>query len=272
MRLQGKVVLITGAAGGIGRGIVEVLAPEGAKFCLADIETSQSGENQFKNKHLGQYTKAKAFAEELKARGIDAIAVECDVTKYDTVVKMVEQTVATFGRIDVFVNSAGVTTEACMADEITEEAWDNVMTTNAKGTFLTNKAVVKQLRNQGGGKIINIASIAGKTGSQMNAHYGASKAAVINWTNTLAVETSKEDITVNCICPGIIPTQMWVLLGRQLAGPDGDINEPRQMAVDATSPMGVDIRVEDIGEAVLFLAISDRVTRQAISVDGGATY
>ena len=272
MRLKDKVVLITGGAGGIGRGVVETLAREGAKISIAEAEIVSSAENQFKSQNIGQFTAAKVYVEELKARGVDAMAVNCDVTDYQMVVGMVKETVAAFGRIDIFINCAGVTTETCPADDITSEAWDNVMTVNAKGTFLTNKAVVKQLRKQRGGKIINFASITGKVGGQFLAHYAASKGAVIAWTNSLAQETAKEHITVNCICPGIVSTQMWKLIGRQLAGSEGDPEEARRLVVETTVPMGVDILPEDLGEAVLFLALSDRVTRQAINVDGGVSF
>jgi len=272
MRLQEKTILITGGAGGIGRGIVEVLVREGAKICIAEAEVVSSAENQFKNKHIGQFSAAKVYVEELHARGVEAMALECDVTDYAMIVSAVEKTVAAFGRIDIFVNVAGVTTEISAADDLSTEAWDNVMNVNTKGTYLTNKAVVKQMREQGGGKIINFASIAGISGGQMTANYAASKGAVIAWTRSLALETARENITVNCICPGIVATQMWKLLGEQIAGPGGDINEPRRMAVEAICPMGVDILPEDLGEAVLYLALSDRVTRQTICVDGGATY
>jgi meso-butanediol dehydrogenase / (S,S)-butanediol dehydrogenase / diacetyl reductase len=270
-QLKGKVVLVTGGAGGIGRGLVEAVVREGARVGIAEAETVSSAQNQFGSTHLGGFTRAKAFAEDLKAQGVDALAVEADVTDWEMVERMVKETKAHFGRIDIFINAAGITTEVFPTDQISIEAWDNVMNVNAKGTFLTNKAIIPVLREQGGGKIINISSITGKTGGQFLAHYAASKGAVLAFSNSLAQALAQENITVNCICPGIVATQMWKLIGNQLAG-GGDADAARRNVIEMTVPMKVEITPEDLGKAVIFLCVSDHVTRQSICVDGGVAY
>jgi len=186
---------------------------------------------------------------------------------------MVKKAVETYGRVDVLVNVAGVITAGGAVGDLREDDWDIVMAVNAKGTFLTNKAILPQFRKQKKGKIINFSSIAGKVGSQFLSHYAASKGAVLAFSNTLAQEVARENITVNCICPGIVPTQMWKLVGAAFGGGPGEVAEEfRKNVVDMTVPMGVDITPEDLAEAVIFLAVSDHVTRQSINVDGGSAF
>lgn len=196
--MAGKVALVTGGGTGIGRGIALGFARAGMKLALAGLETAPSADNQYLTAHLGGYSAAEAVAAEI---GGGAFAIDADVADTASVDAMFAQTVERFGRVDVAVNAAGVITARPIA-EMSEAEWDNIMDVKAKGTFLVNRAAVIRMRAQGcGGRIINIASIAGKFGSATLTHYCASKFAVVGFTNALAKEVAREGITVNCICP-----------------------------------------------------------------------
>jgi len=270
-KLEGKVVLVTGGGSGIGKGIVDIFAREGASLAVVGAEKVESACNQYGTKELGGYSAAKEVAEALEKHGVQAIAIEADVTKWDDVKKMIDKTVETFGRIDILVNNAGVIT-AQTVEDMSEEEWDNIMDSNTKSVFLGCKAVIPQMKEQGGGKIINVASVAGKRGAPKLAHYSASKFAVVGFTNSLAKELAREGITVNAICPGIIATQMWKLLRKTWAEPQESEEESYERNVDRRIPQGIDQTPEDMGEAALFLALSDHVSGQAINVDGGMQF
>jgi meso-butanediol dehydrogenase/(S,S)-butanediol dehydrogenase/diacetyl reductase len=182
---------------------------------------------------------------------------------------MVESIVETYGQLDILVNNAGAITSQAVED-MSEAEWDNIMNTNIKSVFLGCKAVIPQMKQQGYGRIINIASIAGKIGAPSLAHYCASKFAVVGFTNSLAKALAKEGITVNAICPGIVPTQMWSCLTEAYAEPGESKGETYKRNVELLIPQGVDQTPEDMGEAALFLALSGHITGQAINVCGGA--
>jgi len=267
-KLEGKVALVTGGGGGIGKGIVNVFAREGAKLAITGADKVDSAFNQYKTKEIKGYIAAKKVVEELKEQNVQAIAIEADVTKWVDVKNMVGSTVETYGRLDILVNNAGVITAQAVED-MSEEEWDNIMNTNIKSVFLGCKAVISQMRKQGYGRIINIASGAGKVGYPDLAHYCASKFAVVGFTNSLAKALAKEGITVNAICPGIVPTQMWTCLSQAHAKPGESEEESYKRSVEKLIPQGVDQTPEDMGEAALFLALSGHMTGQAISICGG---
>jgi meso-butanediol dehydrogenase/(S,S)-butanediol dehydrogenase/diacetyl reductase len=269
MRLQGKVALVTGGGTGIGKGVAKRLAQEGAVLAIGGVEVLSSAFNQNGAKNVGGFTAAKELVNSLSEECVNAIAIECDVTNKGQVESMISETAAHFGRLDLVVHCAGVITAKKVAD-LTEEDWDSIMTTNAKGTFLVNQAAAAQMKKQGGGKIINFSSIAGKTGYAGMAHYSASKFAVIGFTQALAKELIREHITVNAVCPGIVGTQMWKMLAKEFALPGETEEHSYQRNVNAMIPQGEPQTAEDMAEAVVFLAVSDHVTGQAISVDGGA--
>ena len=176
-----------------------------------------------------------------------------------------------FGRVDIVVNAAGVITARPIA-EMSEAEWDNIMDVNAKGTFLVNRAAVIRMRAQGGGgRIINVASIAGKFGSATLSHYCASKFAVVGFTNALAKEVAREGITVNCICPGIVGTQMWTLLNDAFAEPGETPEQAYERAIERLVPQGIPQTEEDMAALALYLADAPHVTGQAINLDGGAS-
>ncbi|MCM0760827.1 SDR family NAD(P)-dependent oxidoreductase [Sporomusa sphaeroides DSM 2875] len=270
MLLKGKVALVTGGGTGIGKGVVEALAREGARIVIAAADFVESAANQYGSKNIGGYTAAKKLAAELQANGTEAIAVEANITKVADAGQMVKATVERFGRLDILINAAGLITCKQVAD-LTEADWDAVVDTNAKGTFITNQAVIAQMKQQGGGRIINFSSIAGKTGYPGLAHYCASKFAVIGFTNALAKELVRDNITVNAIAPGIVATEMWVNLRKAWANPGESEEESYQRNVQAMIPQGVDQTPEDMAKAVLFFIDSPHVTGQTLNVDGGCS-
>ena len=265
--VAGKVALITGGGTGIGKGIALLFGREGMKLALNGLEHAPTADNQYETKHIGGYSAAQAVAGEI---GGDAIAIDADVADAAAVEAMFAQTVERFGRVDVVVNAAGVIT-ARPIEEMSEAEWDNIMDVNAKGTFLVNKAAVIQMRAQGeGGRIINISSVAGKFGTATLSHYCASKFAVVGFSNALAKEVAREGITVNCICPGIVGTQMWTLLNDAFAEPGETPEQVYARAIERFIPQGIPQTEEDMAELALYLVRAPHVTGQAINLDGGA--
>ena len=264
--VAGKVALITGGGIGIGKGIALRLAREEMKVALAGLEHAPSAANHYGSARIGGYTAAQTVAAEI---GRDAIAVEADVADGAAVDAMFAQTVERFGRVDVVVNAAGTIVTRPIA-EINEAEWDDIMGVNAKGTFLVNRAAVIQMRAQGGGgRIINIASIAGRAGYHNLTHYCASKFAVVGFTNALAKEVAREDITVNCICPGVVGTQMWTHLSETQMEPGETLDQAFSRIVEGFVPQGVPQTAEDMAALALYLVSAPHVTGQAINVDGG---
>ena len=263
---SGKVALVTGGGTGIGKGIAKRFAEAGMKLSLAGLELARSDANQYRGRQLGGYSAAQEVA---LAIGNAAFAIDADVSDPAAVEAMMAQTIERFGRVDMGVHAAGVIT-ACPIAHMTEEVWDNIMDVNAKGTFLVNKAAVIQMRAQGGGgRIINISSVAGKFGTAPLTHYCASKFAVIGFTNALAKEVAREGITVNCICPGIVGTQMWTLLNDAFATPGESPEEAYARAIDHFVPQGEAQSEEDMAEMALYLVGAPHVTGHAFNVDGG---
>lgn len=262
-RLEGKVAIVTGAGSGIGRGIALAFAKEGAKVAVNDEHGDE----------------ATAVAEEVRAQGKEALAVEGDVSRNDHVEEMVRRALAAFGRIDVLVNNAGVCGEhvGTPLSDLTEEDWDRTYEVNLKAHFLTCRAVMPHMIEQKSGKIVNISSIAGKTGEPVIPHYSASKAGVVNFTQALARELAPHRINVNAVCPGLIWTPLWERMAKVVAEKAGLPSgvEPRAVfdgAVQQTILMKTEQTAEDIAMTVVFLASneSDQITGQAINVDGGA--
>lgn len=253
MKLKGKVALVTGGGRGIGRGIALALSTEGADVAIADID----------------YSNAQRVTEEVTKAGRNSIAVKVDVTNWAQVHAMIKRTIEELGRLDIMVNNAGVISVAPV-ELLDEDAWDHVMTVNAKGTFLCCKAVIPHMKSQGSGKIINLSSIAGKMGVPSIAHYVASKFAIVGFTNALAKELAKDNITVNAICPGFVDTYMWDILtdGMKLLGESRE--ETFQRIVNLEVPQGRPQTSEDMGMLAVFFATNDNVTGQAWNVSGGA--
>jgi meso-butanediol dehydrogenase/(S,S)-butanediol dehydrogenase/diacetyl reductase len=247
--LTGRVTLITGAGSGIGRGIAAVLAREGAELVLADL-------------HLAS---AEDAAAELGGR-----ALEHDVTSWDSTQTVIQRVLDDHGRIDVLVNNAGVS-KSVPFHELDEAEWDRVNDINAKGVFLTTRAVVPHMMDRRSGSIISISSMVGKEAIPFFVHYCASKFAVIGMTQGLAKELASYDINVNAVCPGVVRTPLWEPLLDQLSDNKGiSRDEAWQEFVDGI-PLGRPQEPEDIGEVVAFLASSRarNMTGQGINVSGG---
>jgi 3-oxoacyl-[acyl-carrier protein] reductase len=242
-----RSVLVTGASRGIGRAIALGLARRGYDVGLNDIERQEGA--------LG------ATAREIESMSRRALILIADVSRKSEVEAMVGRIVGEFGRIDAVVNNAGILI-AGPVDGLKEEYWDSVMDVNAKGTFLVAQAVLPTMKKQRYGRIVNIASIGGKHGAPEQAHYSASKAAIMGFTRVLAQEVGEFGITANCICPGIILTDM----GRV------NLDDPavREAWREKTAMRRIG-EPEDVVGPVAFLASDDAafVTGQTLNVDGG---
>lgn len=254
MKLQGKVGYVTGGGHGIGRGIAFALAREGAHVLVADIDAAA----------------AHRVAREVSALGVRGHAMPMDVTRWDDAQSLCSTIEERFGRLDIAVNSAGVISVQRVED-MSEAEWERIMNVNAKGTFLCCRAAIPVLRRTGAGAIINIASVSGKDGYPGLAHYSASKYAVIGFTNSLAKELAREEITVNAICPGVVRTAMWDLLVEEWRNDGETAEESWRRQVLAFVPQGRPQTAEDIGDLVVYLALARNLTGQAINVDGGLT-
>jgi NAD(P)-dependent dehydrogenase (short-subunit alcohol dehydrogenase family) len=251
--LEGKRALVTGAGTGIGAAIARMLAKAGARVCVTDVNEAA----------------AKALAAEV---GGGAIAERLDVTDAAETDRAFDGAIAAFGGLDIVCANAGISTMNRVVD-LTEAEWDANMAVNAKGIFLTNRAAVRRWLAAGTkGVIVNTASMAGKTGVALLAHYAASKFAVVGFTQSLAKEVGASGIRVNCVCPGYVRTAMQE---RELAW-EGALRNMTAAAVRAEyvalTPLGRIEEPEDVADVVVFLA-SDRarfMTGEAVCVTGGA--
>ena len=254
-RFEGQVVMITGACGGIGRAICGAFAEEGAILALTDV----------KAEGLEEIARSLENADEPVLRFV------MDVTNEEEVSHVVEQVVASSGKIDVLINSAGVSTMNWFW-KLTEEEWDFNMNVNAKGVWLTSKYVTPHLIKNKSGKIVNVASMAGKIGAPLLAHYSASKFAVLGFTQAAAKELAPYGINVNAVCPGFVETCMQdreVMWEAKLKGMD-DPEKIRKEYI-AETPLGRLCVSQDVAKVVSFLASKDAdfMTGQAVNVSGG---
>ena len=259
MRLQGKVAIVTGGAGGIGQGICRVLAGEGTAVAVVDLDRAG----------------AEKVAADLGGR---ALGLETDVTDAASVRAMVEAVRQRLGGLDILVNNAGANTREMgnPLDDISEGEWDRVVAVNLKSVFLVSRAVVPHLKAQRSGKVVNIASVAGRAANEYVPHYCAAKAGAINFTHDLAKELAPYNVNVNAVCPGLVYTRFW----SEGHGPRFAQRRPDLKGLDARGVFekflerGVLKREqtpEDIGKAVAFFASDDarNITGQALNVDSG---
>ncbi|HET9201304.1 MAG TPA: SDR family NAD(P)-dependent oxidoreductase [Dehalococcoidia bacterium] len=257
MDLNESVAIVTGGARGIGRGIALSLAREGANIAIADLPDVRNAADE-----------TKGQIEELGRR---ALLIDVDVTDESQVQAMASTVLSELGSIDVLVNNAGVIKVAPvpMMDEAT---WDLIFDVNVKGTFLCAKAVAPHMIEKRRGRIINLASMAGKSGAGGVSAYCASKFAVIGFTQSLAHEMAPFDVTVNAICPGEVKTFMWdeVLSPTIAATRGGTPDEAFEGFIKDRVPLGRAQTAEDIGQCAVYLCRADNVTGEAINVTGGS--
>ncbi|GHG31791.1 SDR family NAD(P)-dependent oxidoreductase [Paracoccus aerius] len=247
MTANGKIALVTGASRGIGRAIALGLAQRGFDLALNDI--------------AAQAEALEATADEARALGRRVEELHADVSDKTQVQAMVETAVERLGTVHAVVNNAGIL-RASDVEHCPEDYWDSVMDVNAKGTFLVVQALLPVMKAQGYGRICNISSIGGKHGAPEQAHYSASKAAVMGFTRVLAQEVGPFGITANCICPGIILTDM----GRV------NLDDPEvRGAWQAKTAMARIGDPDDVVGPVAFFCSDDSafVTGQTLNVDGG---
>ncbi|HEX6350951.1 MAG TPA: glucose 1-dehydrogenase [Candidatus Dormibacteraeota bacterium] len=247
-RLDGKVVVITGAAGGIGREAALLFASEGARLCIADVQ-----------QEAGEQTAADC--------GINAFFARADMTDAQSVQSMYAATVARFGGIDVLYNNAGIMPPDDDSILVTEpDAWDRVQSVNARGVFLCCKHGIPRLLERGGGSVINVASFVALVGAATSQiAYTASKGAVLSMSRELAVQFARQGVRVNALCPGPVETPMLMRLFTN----DPAAYERRRVHL----PMGRLARAREIANAALFLASdeSSYVNGATLLVDGGLT-
>ena len=243
--LKGQVAIVTGSARGIGRAIALELARRGADVVITDIDENQ----------------ARDTAAEITAAGRRSLAIRCDVSQRAELGALVDQTVAQLGRLDIFVNNAGITRDTLIV-RMTEEQWDQVLDINLKGTFLGCQAASKVMMKARAGKIVNVASITGLIGNVGQANYAASKGGVVALTRTVAKELAARNITVNAVAPGFIETEMT-----------RELPEKARAAFLEQVPLRRAGRPEDVARLVAFLCSSeaDYITGQCITIDGGLT-
>ena len=253
--LSGKVVLVTGAARGIGRAIAERLARDGADVALADVRADRLEES----------------VAAVEGHGGRALALSADVTRKAEVDAMVESTVDRLGGIDALFSNAGVI-EVEPFLEAKEASWDRIMAVNAKGVFLCGQAAARAMIPRKGGCIVNIASIASRIGIPDMAAYSASKAAVVSLTRSMALALAPHRIRVNAVAPGIVDTDMWAKIdARRAALANVAPGEPMRRRV-ASIPLGRAVTPEEVASLAVFFLGPDAqcITGQTCAVDGGS--
>jgi NAD(P)-dependent dehydrogenase (short-subunit alcohol dehydrogenase family) len=265
MRLTERVAIVTGGARGIGAGIAQCLAEEGARVAVLDIDAAEADRTAagLGPQHLG--VGADVSDEAGAAAAVDRVARHC-------------------GRIDFLVNNAGggnrrsARANGAPFTRVEQEGWDEQMALNLRTTFAPTKAAIPHLQRSGNASIVNVASVAGLMPSVALPAYGAAKAGVISLTRTLALELGPDDIRVNVICPGLLYTRAWKVLASNIqksvpSYADKDAYEVFLEIVKGRTPLGREQTPEDVGKLTAFLCSDDarNITGQVISLDGGST-
>lgn len=238
MELKGKRALVTGGSRGIGRAIVEALAERGADVAIV----YKSAKEQ-----------AEALVRSVEQKGVKAVALQAEVSSWESVQKMTAQAIEALGGIDILVNSAGINGTKQKLNDVDEAEWNKVISTNLTGSFFTSKAAEKQLRANKG-KIVNLTSIAAKMGGTLGAHYAASKGGVSSMTFALATELAP-DVMVNAIAPGPVDTDL--------------ISPEVKDKLGALTPFQRIARPDEIAHTAIYLLENDFVTGEIIDVNGG---
>ncbi|MBL8199695.1 MAG: SDR family oxidoreductase [Chromatiales bacterium] len=269
--LKGKVAICTGSGRreGLGAAILHRLASEGCAVVVSDLGKP---DQMLAAGDIGATDEMETVAGELRASGARVLVVPCDVRNEASVQQLIRRTVAEFGRLDILVNNAGVGYMMKPFDEATLEEWQLVMDVNLTGTFLCSKHAARQMRAAGrGGRIINIASQAAKSGFAHLAGYVASKHGMIGFTRSIAIELGGDGITVNAVCPNHVTTGLGAKQNEYYARVQGLTLEEFQAARRRRIPLGRPGLPADTAAAVAFLASDDAcyITGDALNVSGG---
>jgi len=244
MNLADRVAIVTGGGRGIGKAIALKLAEMGADVVVNDV---------------GDAEPAEAVAEEIRALNRQSQAILADVSSSTDAARLIEETTAVFGKLDILINNAGIARDQLLL-RMTEDDWDKVLEVNLKSVFLCTKAALRPMIKQRWGRVINLSSVTGLVGNEGQANYTAAKAGIIGFTRTVAKEVASRGITVNAVAPGFIETAMTQKLG-----------EKREEEFKKRIPLGYPGSPQDVAEAVAFLASEEAryITGQVLGVDGG---
>jgi 3-oxoacyl-[acyl-carrier protein] reductase len=242
--LSGKVAVVTGSSRGIGAGIAQTLAAQGAKVVV---------------NHRNSPEGAEEVVSTIKAAGGEAIIIQADVGQSSEAQRLIKETIDTYGQIDILVNNAGTTRDTLIM-MMKDEDWELVLRTNLTSTYYCSKAAVRPMMKKRSGRIINITSVVGLAGQAGQTNYAASKAGIVGFTKSLAKEVGSRNITVNAVAPGFVPTALTEVLPSEMT-----------QAAIANTPLGRLGTVEDVANAVLFLVSNEAafITGQVLTVDGG---
>jgi 3-oxoacyl-[acyl-carrier protein] reductase len=242
--LDGKIALVTGASRGIGKAIALALADAGAHVMITYRSSS---------------AEAQHVADAIRQKGRESTAFQSDAADFNQSKDIVEKIIASYSRLDVLVNNAGITKDGLLM-RMSEEDWDTVIDTNLKSVFNLSKAASRPMMSQRSGKIINITSIAGVIGNAGQANYAASKAGIIGFTKSLAKELGSRNVQVNAVAPGFVETDMTAKL-----------NDEQRKKLEESIPLKRTAKPEEIAAVVRFLASDEAnyITGQVICVDGG---
>ncbi|MGD1956483.1 MAG: SDR family NAD(P)-dependent oxidoreductase [Sphingomonadales bacterium] len=274
--LKDKVIVVTGSGRpkGLGQAILQRFADEGAKCVVSDLGAPQE---HMGKEHIGSTSDMDEVASELKDRGAEVAVIPCDVTKEDDCKALIDGAVAAFGRVDVLVNNAGIGYIMKPLTEVTQDEWMAVLGVNLMGAFLCTKYAAMQMEKQGqtdagvGGRIINIASQAAKSGFPHMAPYTASKHGMIGLTRSNAIELGKLGITVNAVCPNHVTTGLGAKQNEYFSKFFGLSVEDYLENMKARNPMGRPGLGTDTATACAFLAsdAAQYVTGEGLNVSGG---
>lgn len=253
--LAGRKALVTGGGRGIGAAVARSLASAGAQVTVSARSTDQ----------------IEAVADELRGAGHSAFAVACDVSDPDQVESLCRQAAEHMGGVDILVNNAGIASSAPLARE-TLEQWNRIFAVNVTGVFLCSRALISGMLENGWGRIVNVASVAGKMGGPYISTYTASKHAVVGFTRAVAVEVAKKGVTVNAVCPGYVDTDMSDHTVETITGKTGMDEAAARKVLEDMSPQGRIFTSEEVAGQVLHLCApwSDGVNGQSLVLDGGA--
>lgn len=242
---QARTVVITGGSKGIGRAIALTFAQEKAKIIILHYDPDDSA--------------AEETLAMLRQQGVEAESHKVDVSSHQDAIAIFQDIISRFGRVDVLVNNAGITRDNLLM-KMAESDWDLVLNVNLKSVFNCTQAVIRTMIKQRSGSVVNIASITGQIGNAGQANYGASKAGIMGFTKTVAREVAPRGVTINCVAPGFIDTEMTAILPEKI-----------KEALKGQIPMGKMGRPEDVAEAVCWLCSEGAayITGQTIHVNGG---